>query len=1015
MTNSNYLIGIDVGGTNTDSVLVDPALMEESVGSGVIAWNKSVTTADVSDGIEAAIAKLFESAPHVPRKNVRAVTIGTTHFINAIIEQDRSRLDKVAVLRLAGPYTRHTPAFSADFPPGLVDLMKGYIGYVDGGHRIDGNEIRKLDEVAIRDHCQKIKELGIRSVAIIGIFANLKPEHELRAQKIVLEELGENVNVVVSHEISGINFIERENATILNASIINFAKTIINSFLNAVRKLGFTCPLFLTQNNGTVLTVEEARKCAIRTFSSGATNSMRGAKYLCSSIKEIKGKSVIIGDVGGTTLDVGLLLPTGFPRLSSSFSTVGGVRMNFSMPFVESVGLGGGSIVRTDDKTGELSIGPDSVGADIVTRSLVFGGDVVTTTDVTVSVSEEELSIGNSQLVSQKFSNEFVEKFNKVLVHKLEAVVDKLRTSPDPLPLILVGGGSFIIPHDKVKVEGVSLILRPQFYQVANAIGAAMGKLSSDIHHVQVVDNASTAEREKIVSELVEKCTDQIVKKGAVRKSVEVVDISVEPVPYVDKTFSFKIQVVGDVDYERLIDAFDKEATEESNLSLEKEKHKIYKDSAFSHNSKTLDKQRSEEKEEIDYATYRPTINKDREWIISKTDLDFLKVGTYILGCGGGGNPYPHYIDVLTRMNADSTDVVKVVDYKDALKYATDGIGGVVTVGSAGSPTVGCEQLKGDEFNQSFNLLADYVGKKPDAVMNLEIGGGNGFASLWCGLKSNFDIPVIDCDLMGRAYPTLWQTLPLTLQEYEDGSYFTPSAFSDGNMNKMVIQEAQNDVIMENIIRASLSEIGGAVAVVTKPAPMVDLKTRSVHNSLSLAWRIGKAVLLARSHSEIENLPSKILDSIGGNGIVGKLLFRGKIIGVDRKLFKGHIYGEVIIENESLDKLRIPFKNENISADLLPYDSKNASSKDSWETICSVPDLITVCDANTGDAVGTQDYRYGLQVFVLGIAPSNLWTDTEKAIEIGGPKSFGPMFQSMVYKPIGKYIKPVSVIDEYAS
>jgi DUF917 family protein len=157
-------------------------------------------------------------------------------------------------------------------------------------------------------------------------------------------------------------------------------------------------------------------------------------------------------------------------------------------------------------------------------------------------------------------------------------------------------------------------------------------------------------------------------------------------------------------------------------------------------------------------------------------------------------------------------------------------------------------------------------------------------------------------------------------------------------------------------------------------------------------------VRIARQKSETYKLPEIILGSVGNSG---KLLFSGKIVGVERKLLKGHVWGEVIIEEleKTRRKMTIPFKNENIVARI------------EGEVVCSVPDLIAVIDADTGEAVGTPDYRYGLIVFVLGIAPSNKWTDTKRGVEIGGPHSFG--LDDVEYEPISKYSKPVSVIEEY--
>ncbi len=117
-------------GTNTDGVLIDVSRLREPT-RGVLAHYKSPTTPDVSTGIENAVRRVLEEAA-LPPSDVSSVSIGTTAFINAVLEADARRLAKVAVIRLCGPYTRQCPPF-VDFPKRLRTLTEGHIGYVDGG------------------------------------------------------------------------------------------------------------------------------------------------------------------------------------------------------------------------------------------------------------------------------------------------------------------------------------------------------------------------------------------------------------------------------------------------------------------------------------------------------------------------------------------------------------------------------------------------------------------------------------------------------------------------------------------------------------------------------------------------------------------------------------------------------------------------------------------------------------------------------------------------------------------
>lgn len=975
------LIGIDVGGTNTDGVLLDPNGFSGD-NRGVISHHKSITTADISTGIQNTIEALFEGSNH-SKDEVLAVTIGTTHFINAVIERDRARLEPVAVLRLCGPYSRGTGPFS-NFPQGLTDILKCYIGYLDGGYHVDGNEIRSLDNLDILEHAQKIKELGINSVAITGIFSAINKSQEQEVADLI-RSVNPDANIVMSHEVSGLGYLNRENAAILNASIMSFAAKILRSFTYSVKQLLLHCPILLTQNDGTVLTIQEAMKTPIKTFSSGATNSMKGAAFLCSKESEISDTNVMVVDIGGTTTDVGLLLANGFPRQASSHSTVGGVTLNFPMPHVESIGLGGGSIIRRENDV--VTIGPDSVGSNILNEAIIFGGSVDTATDVTFATADDSvIKFGNTEAVSGKYDESYLSSYGKALNEKLVTVIDRMRISPDPLPVLLVGGGSFIAP---LSLECASKVLRPPFHQVANAIGAALGKLSFVLQKIESVSSGD--DKDKIIAEMMETASEELVLKGALNLSIKVVDIIYNPIPYVEKSYSFEIKVVGDIDYSRVSEAYERFKNDEVDGVIENGDVSKLKDA-----SAPKDSAKSSE-QAVDHYSYKPEINEKKEWIVSETDVEYIAVGAYILGCGGGGTPYPVYLELRNMLR--NGDIIRVIDVNDTLED-----GKYIPVASAGSPTIMDEQLLGDEFMDACDAACEYAKENVDGVLSVEIGGGNGLRALLCGASSKLDIPVVDCDLMGRAYPTLSQVAPCIFTE---GLFLTLTSVSDGNGNKFVVSGAQSDLYVEKLVRAALSEVGAHVAIAHNTMNKKELQKMSINNSLSNCWRNGRSIFQTRQSFDIQKLPQNILKSFGSSD-VGSNLFQGKIISIEKKLFKGHVYGEVIIEDSEKNKLAIPFKNENLVAKLMKNGSKT------WETVASVPDLISVCYADTGEAVGTPEYRYGIMVFVLVLSPNKVWR-TEKGMQVGGPVSFGPGFDDIEYKPIGVCQTPKSVIQEFSS
>ncbi len=512
-----YRIGIDVGGTNTDAVLMD--------GRQVLAEFKTLTTPEVTGGIVAALSGLQRARPFPPEQ-VSTVMIGTTHFTNAVVEAQR--LAPTATLRLGLPATAALPPMT-DWPDRLRGVTGQHSYLCHGGYEFDGRIISEFDEKEIREAASDIAAKGIETIAVSAVFSPVNADMELQAAE-VLRNMIPGVSVSLSHEIGRVGLLERENATILNACLHELAETITAALESAVRAAGIEAPVYISQNDGTLMSVEYCRQYPVATFASGPTNSMRGAAFLSGRT------DCVVIDVGGTTSDVGVLVH-GFPREAAVAVDIGGVRTNFRMPDVLPVGLGGGSIVASD--AGQVTVGPRSVGYAIQQRALVFGGDTVTATDLAVAAGL--CDVGDSGRVAG-LDRALVRHGIQVIQERLAELVDRVKTSPGPLPVVIVGGGSILLGD---RLEGASEILKPDHFAVANAIGAAIAQVGGEVD--KVVSLASQA-REDALESVRQEAIDKATAAGALASSIQIVDVEEVPLAYLpSNAVRIRVKAVGDL------------------------------------------------------------------------------------------------------------------------------------------------------------------------------------------------------------------------------------------------------------------------------------------------------------------------------------------------------------------------------------------------------------------------------------------------------------------------------------
>jgi N-methylhydantoinase A/oxoprolinase/acetone carboxylase beta subunit len=507
-------LGVDVGGTHTDAVIM--------TGNEILARHKALTTPDIMGGIVEALDAVVKHSNCRPAK-IESVMIGTTQFTNAVVS--RRGLHRTLAARISLPGGSAVPPLSG-WPADLAAAVDGGRAFLHGGLEYNGREFCAMDDREIAALVSTLQSDGTKQVAITSPFSPLTSDHELRLAAAILEAIPD-VRVTCSHDIGGLGLIDRENAAVLNAALARLADHVVSALDKAVRKAGINAPVFISQNDGTLMNAGTARLFPVMTFSSGPTNSMRGALRL-SGVRD-----AIVVDVGGTTTDIGML-SDGFPRPSGAEVKIGGVRTNFRMPDVLPIGLGGGSVVRDDG----ARIGPDSVGHDLVTEGLTFGGDVMTASDI--GIAAKLAAFGDPAQI--RIDGRIVRTALSTIRTMLAEAIDQVKTSAEPLPLIAVGGGAFLVPDD---IPGVTEVIKPPNSAVANAVGAALAQVGGE---AELIYSRTGEDRGEALERVKRLACDRAIAMGAVEGTVQIINIEETRLAYMaDDCVRLKAKAVGDL------------------------------------------------------------------------------------------------------------------------------------------------------------------------------------------------------------------------------------------------------------------------------------------------------------------------------------------------------------------------------------------------------------------------------------------------------------------------------------
>lgn len=338
--------------------------------------------------------------------------------------------------------------------------------------------------------------------------------------------------------------------------------------------------------------------------------------------------------------------------------------------------------------------------------------------------------------------------------------------------------------------------------------------------------------------------------------------------------------------------------------------------------------------------------------------LDDLARGASILGTGGGGHPY---IGMLLAKQAirehGAVELVQVDDLDD------DAL--VVPTAMMGAPTIFLEKIpNGDEFVNAFEALARFRGQEATHTCPAEVGGVNALIPFVVAARKQ--VPVVDADFMGRAFPELQMCTPTMY-----GISATPMAIADDKGNSIILETPSN-AWAERIARAVTIETGCASMIALYALGGAQLRECGVRGTVSLSIRLGR---LVREEGAAHGDPVGAVAS----ALSGYRLFQGKVVDVDRRTESGFARAAVTVEGTGAyagSRFRLDARNEWLSAE------------QDGQIVATAPDLIVCLDAETGEATLTEEIRYGFRVAVIAAPCGPCWR-TEAGLDLAGPRSFG--------------------------
>ena len=462
------IIGLDVGGTHTDIVLVGENGLERKI---KVPTNTSALFETVLTGIE----KITEN---IPTDKISHAVLSTTLTTNAIV---RNKLSPAGMIVSAGPGI--DPEF---FRTG--DHFHTVTGSIDHS----GREISPIDKNQIEDIGRRLKSQGIRHVGVVGKFSARNPDHELQIEKIIAPHFDK---IFLGHRISGhLNFPRRIATTFLNASVYPIHKEFFEAVKATLTQKGIGIPIYILKADGGTMHFDASVDYPGQSVLSGPSASVMGSVAFAPDDCE-----TIVMDIGGTTTDMAVLINQ-VPLLSPSGIEIGKYKTLIRALNSYSIGIGGDSVVRMEE--GTLKIGPDRIGP-----AMAYGGPVPTPTDALFVLGKTDDPAGDKSKAIQGISTianqmglsvadaafeifdlacqdiltaarEMIERINSKPVYTIKEVLTGYRLQPRHV--MVLGGPAMYFAEHMEQISEFTVRPVPQ-WSVANAIGTALSRTTCEV------------------------------------------------------------------------------------------------------------------------------------------------------------------------------------------------------------------------------------------------------------------------------------------------------------------------------------------------------------------------------------------------------------------------------------------------------------------------------------------------------------------------------------------------------